>query len=186
MNRIPCNVLFYPVILWVFMILMGCGSSRRTHSEPVNRTNVPDKTVNTPLTAEYSRKFGVTVPENANPVLLKTVSEWMGVPYKFGGNDKSGVDCSGLIHHIFPVVYNLQVPRVTVQLQQKSTPVNRNALKEGDLVFFKINTKEVGHAGIYLFNDYFVHASTSRGVIISKLDDIYWNKYFVGGGRFSN
>jgi murein DD-endopeptidase / murein LD-carboxypeptidase len=121
----------------------------------------------------------------ANPLLITTISDWLGVPYKFGGNDKKGVDCSGFINNVYPIVYQLNVPRVAAQIQQKATPVPRKELQEGDLVFFKINTKEVGHAGIFLFDNYFVHASTSRGVMISRLEDTYWNKYFVGGGRFS-
>lgn len=126
------------------------------------------------------------MPEMASPLLVKTVYDWLGTPYKYGGNDKKGVDCSGLICNIFPLVYKLQVPRVTSQLYKEVKNISSQNLQEGDLVFFRINTREVGHAGIYLFNNYFVHSSTSKGVIISSLLEPYWSKYFVGGGRFSH
>ena len=54
---------------------------------------------------------------------------------------------------------------------------------EGDLVFFRVNSKQVSHVGIYLMNNYFVHASTSKGVMISNLNEEYWQKYFEGIGR---
>ena len=109
----------------------------------------------------------------------------MGVPYKYGGNDKKGVDCSGFINIIYPPVYNIKVPRASALMYKEAQPLEKKQLREGDIVFFKINTREVGHAGIFLFEDYFVHASTTRGVMISRLGETYWTKYFVGGGRFS-
>ena len=173
--------------MWLFsFFFIGCGSSRKVQPSPTSVNPSAEKSVNKSFTTVYSQKLGVPVPENVNKDLLIFISDWIGVPYKYGGNDKAGVDCSGFINQVYPNVYQIQVPRMTSHLQQKANAVSKNELKEGDLVFFRINTKDVGHAGIYLFNDYFVHASTSRGVIISKLDDMYWNKYFVGGGRFSN
>ncbi len=168
------------------VMLIACSSARKTQPSEPGGSHSKDKEAGKSFSAEYTKKLGVPVPETANRQLIAFVSEWIGVPYKYGGNDKAGVDCSGFISQVYPNVFNIRVPRNTSQLQQNANHVPRNGLKEGDLVFFRINTKEVGHAGIYLFNDFFVHSSTSRGVIISKLDDIYWNKYFVGGGRFSN
>jgi lipoprotein Spr len=176
------------IIFLVTMLIASCRGSREGgRKESVTNTSAASASAaeRKAFAKEYSQKLGIAVPELANPLLIKTISEWLGVPYKFGGNDKKGVDCSGFINKVYPIVYQLNVPRVAAQIQQKATPVTRKGLQEGDLVFFKINTKEVGHAGIYLFDDFFVHASTSRGVMISRLEDTYWNKYFVGGGRFS-
>lgn len=168
--------------------LASCGSSRRGNGAgkddnlAVSSAEAKARKV---FATEYSKRLGVSVPEMSNQLLISTIADWMGVPYKYGGNDKKGVDCSGFINYVFPAVYQLKVPRVTAQIERQAEPVPRKNLREGDLVFFKINTKEVGHAGIYLFDDYFVHASTSRGVMISRLEETYWNKYFVGGGRIS-
>ncbi len=176
----------FTILLLIFSIaLIGCGSSRKNRESDIRASEKSEASKTKRFTEEYSQKLGVRVPETANPKLITTVSEWIGVPYKYGGTDKKGVDCSGFISNIYPSVYNVKVPRTTVLLEKESDPVKPKALKEGDLVFFRINSKNVGHAGIYLFDNYFVHASTSRGVMISKLEDTYWNKYFVGGGRFS-
>lgn len=165
-----------------FTVLVSCRSSRGLKKSDEKERAAA---VNKAFAAEYSKKLGIPVPENANQMLIANTYQWMGVPYKYGGNDKKGVDCSGFINNIFPLVYQVSVPRSSAQLFKEATPVDKNNLKEGDLVFFKINTREVGHAGIFLFQDYFVHASTSKGVMISRLGEDYWRKYFVGGGRFS-
>lgn len=162
--------------------MVSCRSTRKLSK---NVENGSETASNKAFATEYSAKLGVPVPENANRSLIVNTGQWIGVPYKFGGNDKKGVDCSGLIASIYPLVYNIKVPRASAQMYREARPVKKNDLKEGDLVFFKINTPEVGHAGILLFADYFVHASTSRGVMISRLSEPYWLKYFVGGGRFS-
>jgi lipoprotein Spr len=185
-NRLMAGIRTFNLCMLVFsIVLMSCGGSRKNKDSDNSSSGKPEVSKSKSFAIEYSQKLGVRVPETANQKLITTIYDWMGVPYKYGGNDKKGVDCSGFINIIYPIVYNTKVPRVTVLLEKEAEPVKRHALKEGDLVFFKINTKNVGHAGIYLFDDYFVHASTSRGVIISKLEEIYWNKYFVGGGRFS-
>jgi murein DD-endopeptidase / murein LD-carboxypeptidase len=168
----------------LFAILFSSCRASRSNRKNEETTNVSSS--GKVFATEYSRKLGVPVPETANQKLITQVYDWVGVPYKYGGNDKNGVDCSGLISNIFPLVYNLKVPRVSAQLYKAAVPVEKRQLREGDLVFFKINTAEVGHAGILLFEDYFVHASTSKGVMISRLGETYWSKYFVGGGRFSH
>jgi lipoprotein Spr len=61
--------------------------------------------------------------------------------------------------------------------------LKKEELKEGDVVFFNIRTKRISHVGIYLMNDFFVHSSSSQGVMISKLTDAYWKKYYAGAGR---
>jgi lipoprotein Spr len=62
-------------------------------------------------------------------------------------------------------------------------PINKSELKEGDLVFFKIGSRSITHMGVYMGNNKFAHASTSKGVMISDLDEAYWRKYYYKGGR---
>lgn len=175
----PRFFLFSLLLLTLLASCRGSRNNRKNHPEPTETAS------RKAFAAEYSRKLGVPVPEMANQLLFSSIYDWMGVPYKYGGNDKKGVDCSGFISIIYPPVYNIQVPRASALMYKEAQPVEKKHLREGDIVFFKINTREVGHAGIFLFDDYFVHASTSRGVMISRLGETYWTKYFVGGGRFS-
>lgn len=124
-------------------------------------------------------------PAAGNATLKKEVDQWLGVPYKYGGTTKQGVDCSGFCANVFRTVYHISLGRSAQDIYEQSKPVNRAAVREGDLVFFKINSQRVSHVGIYLSENKFVHASTSRGVMISDLGEAYWTKYYFGFGRVS-
>ena len=117
-------------------LLTSCGSSRKSRkTDPAEPENTGAKAFST----EYSRKLGVPVPENANQMLYSTLYNWMGVPYKYGGNTTKGVDCSGLICSVYREVYQKQVPRVSDQMYREARKVDEKDLKEGDILFFKIN-----------------------------------------------
>lgn len=118
-----------------------------------------------------------------NKSLSKEIQEWLGVKYRYGGNDKKGVDCSGFVNAIYREVYNTQLSRTSKSIYNECEKVKNKSLREGDLVFFNYDGKGISHVGIYLQNDKFVHASSSKGVVISSLDHPYNQKHFVGGGR---
>jgi lipoprotein Spr len=118
-----------------------------------------------------------------NEALYDAINEWMGTPYRYGGTDKNGVDCSGFVGNIYRQVYGRNLHRVANDMQQDAELVSRSQLREGDVVFFTNSKGRVSHVGIYLKNGLFAHSSTSRGVIISRLDDGYWSKHFYKGGR---
>ena len=160
-------------------MLMSCSSRRLQSSVP---TGMPAPGIFR-IDSSLSSRLGHPVPVGTTPGLITAMTEWLGVPYKYGGNSRAGTDCSGLIHMLYPQVYGLTLPRNTRQLYETCTPVPDTALREGDLVFFTIDTKGPGHAGIYLWEGQFLHASTSRGVMISHLREPYWTKYFTGAGR---
>jgi len=107
--------------------------------------------------------------------LLEHYSQWAGTPYRYGGQDRSGVDCSGLIQRIYADLDGASLPRTTEQLARIGQQVPRHQLQPADLVFFKTGWKQ-RHAGIYIGNGEFIHASASRGVVISRLDTPYWEK----------
>lgn len=119
-----------------------------------------------------------------NKDLKKEIGRWLGTPYKYGGNDEKGVDCSGFVNAIYQSVYNLPLPRSSKEMYSKCLKIKTTDLKEGDLVFFDYNGKGVSHVGIYLKDDKYAHASSSKGVVISSLSNDYTRKYYVGGGRF--
>ncbi|MFN3554388.1 MAG: C40 family peptidase [Bacteroidales bacterium] len=132
---------------------------------------------------EHSRLLGYTLNGNENPALIREVASWMGTPYRAGGTTRAGADCSGFVKMVYRAVYNIDLDRVTVHMAQNSSRVNKRNLREGDLVFFRINGRKISHVGIYLSNNKFIHASTSRGVMVNDLDEAYYSQRFAFGGR---
>ncbi|PMH44930.1 hydrolase [Vibrio sp. 10N.286.49.B3] len=109
--------------------------------------------------------------------LMTEYKKWHGTPYKFGGNSFKGVDCSAFIQSVFLNSQQLLLPRTTAQQSKIGTRVKHTDLKIGDLIFFK-TSKSARHVGIYLGNKQFMHASSSKGVIISRIDNPYWASVF--------
>lgn len=132
----------------------------------------------------YSKKLGVELTGKESRRLVKSMAEWLGVPYKFGGCEKTGTDCSCFVKAIYKDVYFKEIPRNTVELFDKSEKINQSELKEGDLVFFAINATKPTHVGLYIGNNKFIHATTSKGVMISDLTEAYYVKHFTGAGRY--
>lgn len=138
--------------------------------------------------AHASIILGVDINMEDNHKLYFESAKWIGTPYKEGGDSALGTDCSGLTFQIFQKVYNIQLPRNTEELKKKCHKISKNKLQEGDLVFFSSNRSKnmVAHVGIYLKKGQFIHASSSNGVIISHLNEKYYAKHWISGGRFNN
>lgn len=150
---------FYCAVL--LMLVTGC--SQRSAIEPSERI----ETINTP-TAELAYLQGQ---------LLAQYKDWRGTPHQWGGMSKEGIDCSGLVKLTFKQKFSLSIPRTTADQVKMGYPINRAQLRTGDLVFFKTGIN-VRHVGIMLDESQFFHASTSRGVILSRLDNPYWNSHY--------
>jgi cell wall-associated NlpC family hydrolase len=127
-----------------------------------------------PEQAEHTRQHYNT-PENAP--FLAEYRKWQGVPYRLGGTNYSGVDCSAFVQAVYRDAYSASLPRTTAQQVKIGHKVAYNSAKSGDLVFFKTGRK-TRHVGIYLGGNTFMHASTSNGVILSRLDNPYWASTF--------
>lgn len=109
--------------------------------------------------------------------LLSQHQRWVGTPYRLGGTNERGIDCSALIQNVYRDTFNMELPRTTRQQVKQGRLVNRSELQAGDLVFFK-PPGPYRHAGIYIGDGRFMHASSSRGVMISRLDNSYWKRYY--------
>lgn len=116
--------------------------------------------------------------------LYTFISDWYGVPYKYGGCQKTGVDCSCFTSLLCDKVYNHKVARSASDMYKECDKITLEEVREGDLLFFKIGGNTISHVGVYLRNTLFVHSSTSKGVIISSMEEAYYKKYFHAGGRF--
>ena len=118
-----------------------------------------------------------------NYPLYEFIDQWMGVKYQYGGKDENGIDCSAFTGRLFRDLYNVTLPRTSLEQFENSEPVETENLKEGDLLFFNTSGKSISHVGIYLGNGKFVHASTQKGVTIDALNWPYYQKTFIGAGR---
>lgn len=162
-------------ILFILMGLAAVLSSCRTSAPRLDYQAL----------ARASILLGVDINLEDNHKLYLEAADWIGAPYRGGGDSKKGTDCSGLVYQIYKKVYRIQVPRNSEELKDKSYKVAKRNLKEGDLVFFSSSRsrKKVAHVGIYLKNGRFIHSSTSRGVIVSRLGEDYYSRHWISGGR---
>lgn len=116
-------------------------------------------------------------PAQVRQALLAEHERWLGTPYRLGGTTRRGIDCSALVQRVFAEAFGLELPRTTTQQVREGESVSRDALQPGDLVFFQ-PPGYYHHVGIYVGQGRFLHASTSRGVKISSLDNRYWRHYY--------
>lgn len=136
--------------------------------------------------ARASIRLGIDIDMKDNHRLYVESSKWVGVPYRRGGTGKRGTDCSGLTSTLYKKVYHKKLERSSEDQRKKDCrKVNKRNLREGDLVFFHNGKKKrtASHVGIYLKDGKFIHASTSRGVIVSSLHETYYRTHWLSGGR---
>ena len=155
-----------------FVLLSSCGGGKK----------LARRSGNDALLHKYSIILGVSRSEISNLSLYAFIDDWYGTKYKYGGISKSGVDCSGFCSLLYAAIYNKSIKRRASDIANDISMVIKNSLKEGDLVFFNISKKKNSHVGVYLMNNKFVHASTSKGVLISSLDNPYYKRVYNKGG----
>lgn len=114
--------------------------------------------------------------------VLMVAEEWLGTPYVYGGTSRSGADCSGFVLNVFREI-NVPLPRTSQEQSHEGIKVGLENLNPGDLVFFNTTGGGVSHVGIAIGENKFIHASTSRGVIVSSLDEEYYHERFLFARR---
>ena len=115
--------------------------------------------------------------------IISTAKKYIGVPYVWGGTSPSGFDCSGLVQYVFRQ-HGIQLNRTTKTQYQHGSYVAKSNLQPGDLVFFQNTyTTGISHVGIYIGSGDFIHASSSKGVMISSLSNSYWSSHYYGARR---
>lgn len=171
---------FRPLLAGVGLIaLLMLGACQQT---PIQQVPRPEP----PLPAENMAEHKPSLPAQAYKVVAQA-RQYIGTPYRNGGTTSKGMDCSGLVHTCFKGV-NVQLPRASYQMAERGTPVQRSELRIGDLVFFRLSgAKRISHVGIV--SDvlpkevYFIHSSSSRGVVCESLDAPFYLKGFVTARR---
>lgn len=126
--------------------------------------------------------------ESASKRAQRVIDEayaWMGVPYRYGGNDRGGVDCSGLTCHAFEHGAGIKLPRSSMEQADRCLIIARSKLRPGDLVFFSSRKGggAINHVAIYLGDNRVIHSTSSKGVTVSSLDEPYWATHLYTCGR---
>jgi hypothetical protein len=157
------GVLLILALQAIALLVSGCGGGAKT----VKRAEPPDL---------------ASLPPQRRAVVRESYA-WLGVPYRYGGCDRGGVDCSCLTGLVFRKA-GVTLPRSSREMFAGGRSIKRADLLPGDLVFFRQGGREVSHVGVYVGGSFFVHASTSAGVVSTSLDDAYWAPRYAGARRY--
>lgn len=170
------------LLVVIAFALISCGSSKKMSTSKKPTTSTKAENLRS-LESHFNGKISSTIKS-----IIKKAEEYLGVPYKFGGNSSSGLDCSGLTTIVFQE-NQYKLPRRSADQATVGKEVKIEEIKPGDLLFFATaGGTRVSHVGIVhtIENDgeiKFIHASTSKGVIISSLNEKYWNKAYLHAQR---
>ncbi|MEO6907045.1 MAG: SH3 domain-containing C40 family peptidase, partial [Abditibacteriaceae bacterium] len=119
----------------------------------------------------------------SNNPFISTALTWMGTPYVYGGESRSGIDCSSFVQHVF-ATNNIRLPRTAAQQANVGTSIATSDLQTGDRLYFSSSRTYIDHTGIYIGDGKFIHASGSRhGVTISDLSEPFYQRIYVGARR---
>ena len=161
---------------WLGLVLIGlvaCASPPRNTVLP--RTDPPPRGATKPSTPPPP------VDVERARVVVDTARRYLGVPYRYGGDDVRGIDCSGLVVRAFDAA-GVDLPRTAAAQAAAGYHVASRELRSGDLVLFATGG-EIGHVGIWIGDGRFIHASTSEGVVEEDLRTRWFADRFVGGRR---
>lgn len=162
--------------------LQSCRSKKAASTaRPVERPGAVWHPQHAPVT-------GSTADSNDAALVARLIDgayEWVGTPYRYGGTERTGADCSGFLQRLFADVAAVSLPRNSRKQAEYCRPVARERLQPGDLVFFNGSRVggDIGHVGLYLGEERMIHASSSRGVTVSAITDRYYTQRYCGGGR---
>jgi cell wall-associated NlpC family hydrolase len=127
-----------------------------------------------------STDWPFVLSDAAHNDLLNKAGTWLGVPYKYGGASRAGVDCSGLV---LALSKSSSLPRSSKEMHKVCASISHKEVRTGDLIFFSIGGKQVNHVGMVLQTPWFIHASSSSGVVLNRWSEPYYTKWFTGFGR---
>lgn len=144
--------------------------------------SAPATHIHTPATTTPPTSSEDATLEHA---LREYYQDWRGVPYRLGGRSRSGIDCSSFVRQTMTAVDSLNLPRTTTRQVRRGQAISRDNLAPGDLVFFRTG-RSSRHVGIFVGSGRFMHASSSRGVTISRLDNSYWRRHYWQSRRVTH
>ena len=158
------------------------SQTRQTQISRSISTPTPSRSISTPSKSSYKSPANLTSQTSKASAIIATGKQYIGVPYRYGGTTPAGFDCSGFVQYVFSK-NGIGLPRVSRDQFQVGSSVSFSNLQPGDLVFFSLaKNGVVDHEGIYVGNNQFLNAASSRGVTIYSLGS-YWQSAYVGAKR---
>lgn len=178
------------IFLLLCVCVAACGVSRSgsdVYDDDVLAAEYECDSAEAFILAELQEQLMAMMPPPGSCIrlLLDEAYSWQGTPYKYGRSQKrSGTDCSGFVMEAFNKSLGIKLPRNSAKQAEACRRIKRSDLKAGDLVFFHARgSRKVSHVGLYVGEDCMLHASSSRGVMVSRLSDPYWDRAFHSAGR---
>lgn len=162
------------------LLVSSCHSSRNSVTAVKGTSSSVQAKKNVPEHVKVSASMA-----DPTKALLKEADGWLGVPYRYAGNSKSGVDCSGFVCMVFSNALSIKLPRSSAQQGEWCRKLKMADLEPGDLVFFTTvsGSSKITHVGMYIGDGNMIHASTSKGVVISPLTEDYYARTYHSCGR---
>jgi hypothetical protein len=171
-NRMTTKInIRFLLICIVTLVLVGCSSTRRIERH---------------LHRDVYESLGIQESSKDNFALYQEAASWLNTRHVEGGLTHRGIDCSGFVYMVYKNVYGKTLERSSSSMYKKNCHrISKRRLKEGDLVFFNTSGSwfTINHVGIYLKDNKFIHTSISKGVIVNSLNETYYQKTWVCGGR---
>ncbi|MCM1163346.1 MAG: C40 family peptidase [Muribaculaceae bacterium] len=172
------TISYIVIILSVMMLMASCSTTRR--GVPVAVSDTPGHAA----AVQPSVPDGRDLLHPRSKALVSEARSWLGTPYKYGGEDHSGVDCSGLVMQVYKNVLDIKMPRSSGEQRDFCSLTAVASLIPGDLLFYATgkDKERVSHVGIYIGGGKMIHASASRGVVESDISEQYFVNRFAGAG----
>lgn len=157
------------------MLMASCSSSKKAI---LSQTHTPQQ-------SEIIIQENKGTKDNRMSKLMSEAKKWVGTKYRYGGQSREGTDCSGMVMALYNQVFGIKLPRSSREQHKYCKSIDRESLCKGDLLFFSSskNSNTISHVGLYIGNNEMIHASTSRGVIVSNLSDKYYVRTYRSAGR---
>lgn len=173
------------VCLFVCLLLVGCQPYLRFVSYDDDRVTEEERRekniVVEPKSENYKKSEENTFLNSQK--MMNIINKNIGRPYKYGGKDERGFDCSGFVSFVYRQSQNIEISSYSVDQYKFGKTVSKNDLKFGDLVFFNTTGRIPSHVGIYIGNNSFAHSSSTNGVCITPLNSSYYTKCYIGARR---
>ena len=170
---------------FLLLFLMSCSTPKKATTSNTVKPSNPAVSANSIKTVEQKLGFSIS-SKDPNKALYTEAAQWIGTPYKYGGMSKKGTDCSGITHQIYKTVYKKTLHRTSAEIAKYDVKnIAKSSLCPGDLVFFATskNKNAITHVGVFLKDNYFIHASSKAGVVVNNLNEDYYKKTYKKSGR---